>query len=106
MVVSPDPRSSPPLHAGACRVIVPSGHQDAAQIAEDEWREDCAARRVLALFATKWTGWCSIPGDGACRAGVLLRSLLGLSKKMPTQTPRDGPDALAGVAEAVAHPHE
>jgi DNA-binding HxlR family transcriptional regulator len=60
--------------------------------AEDEWREDCAPRRVLALFATKWTSMVlhtlHARHDGACRTGVLLHSLPGISKKMLTQTLR------------------
>lgn len=61
--------------------------------AEEEWREDCAPRRVLALFATKWTSMVlhtlHARHDGACRTGVLQRSLPGVSKKMLTQTLRD-----------------
>lgn len=61
--------------------------------AEKEWREDCAPRRVLALFATKWTSMVlhtlHALHDGACRTGVLQRSLPGVSKKMLTQTLRD-----------------
>ncbi|WP_404336509.1 winged helix-turn-helix transcriptional regulator [Sphingomonas sp. MMS12-HWE2-04] len=61
--------------------------------AEDEWREDCAPRRVLELFATKWTSMILHTLDarhqGAARTGVLLRSLPGISKKMLTQTLRE-----------------
>ncbi len=61
--------------------------------AEDEWREDCAPRRVLALFATKWTSMVlhtlHAHHGGAARTGALLRSLPGISKKMLTQTVRD-----------------
>ncbi|MFS0851684.1 winged helix-turn-helix transcriptional regulator [Novosphingobium panipatense] len=61
--------------------------------AEAEWREDCAPRRVLALFATKWTSMVlhtlHARHGGACRTGVLQRSLAGISKKMLTQTLRD-----------------
>jgi DNA-binding HxlR family transcriptional regulator len=61
--------------------------------AEDEWREDCAPRRVLALFTTKWTSMAlhtlHTRHDGAARTGALLRSLPGISKKMLTQTVRD-----------------
>ena len=60
---------------------------------EDEWREDCAPRRVLALFATKWTSMVlhtlHVRHRGACRTGVLQRSLPGVSKKMLTQTLRE-----------------
>ncbi|KQT46317.1 HxlR family transcriptional regulator [Aureimonas sp. Leaf454] len=58
-----------------------------------EWREDCAPRRVLELFATKWTSMVlhtlHARHAGAARAGVLLRSLPGISKKMLTQTLRE-----------------
>lgn len=61
--------------------------------AEKEWREDCAPRRVLSLFATKWTSMVlhtlHARHGGACRTGVLQRSLPGISKKMLTQTLRD-----------------
>lgn len=61
--------------------------------AEQEWREDCAPRRVLSLFATKWTSMVLHTlherHRGACRTGVLQRSLPGISKKMLTQTLRD-----------------
>lgn len=60
---------------------------------ESEWREDCAPRRVLELFATKWTSMVlhtlQARHNGAARTGVLLRSLPGISKKMLTQTLRD-----------------
>lgn len=63
---------------------------------EEEWREDCAPRRILALFATKWTSMVlhTLHGlhDGAARPGVLQRSLPGISKKMLTQTLRDMED--------------
>ncbi|MFZ2994735.1 winged helix-turn-helix transcriptional regulator [Sphingobium sp.] len=59
----------------------------------DDWREDCAPRRVLELFATKWTSMIvhvlHARLDGAARIGVLHRSLPGISKKMLTQTLRD-----------------
>ena len=61
--------------------------------ADEEWREDCAPRRVLALFATKWTSMAlhtlHTRHDGAARTGALLRSLPGISKKMLTQTLRE-----------------
>jgi DNA-binding HxlR family transcriptional regulator len=60
---------------------------------EDEWREDCAPRRVLALFATKWTSMVlhtlHVRHGGAARTGVLQRTLSGISKKMLTQTLRE-----------------
>jgi DNA-binding HxlR family transcriptional regulator len=60
---------------------------------DDSWREDCAPRRVMELFVTKWTSMIlhtlHARHDGAARAGVLLRSLPGISKKMLTQTLRD-----------------
>lgn len=60
---------------------------------EDNWREDCAPRRVLEIFASKWTSMILHVLDarhgGTARNGVLLRSLPGISKKMLTQTLRD-----------------
>jgi len=60
---------------------------------DEEWREDCAPRRVLELFSTKWTSMIlhtlSTRHGGRARTGVLLRSLPGISKKMLTQTLRD-----------------
>ncbi|VXD02014.1 winged helix-turn-helix transcriptional regulator [Sphingomonas sp. 8AM] len=60
---------------------------------DEEWREDCAPRRVLELFATKWTSMVlhtlHVRHGGAARTGVLQRSLPGISKKMLTQTVRD-----------------
>lgn len=65
--------------------------------ADDEWREDCAPRRVLALFETKWTSMVlhtlHARHGGACRTGVLQRSLPGISKKMLAQTLRDMADS-------------
>lgn len=59
---------------------------------EEEWREDCAPRRVLELFATKWTSMVlhtlHARHEGRARTGVLHRSLPGISKKMLTQTLR------------------
>lgn len=61
--------------------------------AEEEWREDCAPRRILELFATKWTSMIlhtlHARHGGVSRTGVLLRSLPGISKKMLTQTLRE-----------------
>lgn len=60
---------------------------------EETWREDCAPRRMLELFATKWTSMIlhtlHARHGGIARTGVLLRSLPGVSKKMLTQTLRD-----------------
>ncbi|MBB4004157.1 winged helix-turn-helix transcriptional regulator [Aurantimonas endophytica] len=60
---------------------------------EDDWREDCAPRRVLELFATKWTSMVlhtlHARHAGRSRTGVLQRSLPGISKKMLTQTLRE-----------------
>lgn len=60
---------------------------------EDEWREDCAPRRVLELFSTKWTSMIlhtlHARHAGVARTGVLQRSIPGISKKMLTQTLRD-----------------
>lgn len=60
---------------------------------DDDWLEDCAPRRVLELFATKWTSMIlhtlHARHGGEARSGVLLRSLPGISKKMLTQTLRE-----------------
>jgi DNA-binding HxlR family transcriptional regulator len=60
---------------------------------EEGWREDCAPRRILELFSTKWTSMVlhvlHARFDGSARAGVLLRGIPGISKKMLTQTLRD-----------------
>jgi DNA-binding HxlR family transcriptional regulator len=60
---------------------------------DEEGREDCAPRRVLELFATKWTSMIlhtlEARHAGSARTGVLLRSLLGISTKMLTQTLRE-----------------
>jgi DNA-binding HxlR family transcriptional regulator len=61
--------------------------------ADADWREDCAPRRVLELFTTKWTSMVLhtlyARHDGVARTGVLLRSLPGISKKMLTQSLRE-----------------
>ena len=54
--------------------------------------ENCAPRRVLELFNSKWTSMLlhalhALHG-GTCRTGELQRSLPGISKKMLTQTLR------------------
>ena len=60
---------------------------------EEQGREDCAPRRTLDLFATKWLSMVlhtlHTRHEGRARTGVLLRSLPGISKKMLTQTLRD-----------------
>ena len=60
---------------------------------DDDWREDCAPRRTLELFATKWTSMVlhtlQARHGGRARTGVLHRSLPGISKKMLTQTLRE-----------------
>lgn len=60
---------------------------------EEQWREDCAPRRVLELFSTKWTSMIlhslHARHGGRARAGVLHRSLPGISKKMLVQTLRE-----------------
>lgn len=63
-------------------------------VSEDhEWREDCAPRRVMELFSTKWTSMIlhtlHARHQGAARTGVLHRSLPGISKKMLVQTLRE-----------------
>lgn len=60
---------------------------------DQDWREDCAPRRVMELFATKWTSMIlhtlQARHGGAARTGVLQRSLPGISKKMLVQTLRE-----------------
>ena len=60
---------------------------------DEQWREDCAPRRVLELFATKWTSMIlhtlHARHGGTARTGVLQRSLPGISKKMLVQTLRE-----------------
>lgn len=60
---------------------------------DETWREDCAPRRVLELFSTKWTSMIlhtlHARHSGRARTGVLQRSLPGISKKMLTQTLRE-----------------
>ena len=45
---------------------------------DEQWREDCAPRRVLELFATKWTSMIlhtlHARHGGTARTGVLHRS--------------------------------
>src|SRR5690606_12331340 len=60
---------------------------------EEQWREDCAPRRVLELFSTKWTSMIlhtlHARHDGTARSGALHRSLPGISKKILIQTLRE-----------------
>jgi DNA-binding HxlR family transcriptional regulator len=60
---------------------------------DEDGSEDCAPRRVLELFATKWTSMIlhtlHLLHGGVARTGVLHRSLPGISKKMLTQTLRE-----------------
>ena len=60
---------------------------------EESWREDCAPRRVLEVFSTKWTSMIlhtlHARHGGTARTGALQRSLPGVSKKMLTQTLRE-----------------
>jgi len=60
---------------------------------EEQWREDCAPRRVLELFSTKWTSMIlhtlRARHGGTARSGALHRSLPGISKKMLIQTLRE-----------------
>ena len=60
---------------------------------EEQWREDCAPRRILELFATKWTSMVlhtlHARHGGQARSAALLRSLPGISKKMFAQTVRE-----------------
>ena len=54
--------------------------------------ENCAPRRLLELFAAKWTTMVLHSlhqHGGTCRTSVLARSLPGCSKKMLTQTVRE-----------------
>ncbi|MGI3776750.1 MAG: winged helix-turn-helix transcriptional regulator [Janthinobacterium lividum] len=61
--------------------------------ASDTHAEECAPRRVLDLFSSKWTSMVlhtlhTVHG-GTCRTGALQRSLGGISAKMLTQALRD-----------------
>ncbi|WP_406870231.1 helix-turn-helix domain-containing protein [Thioclava sp. 'Guangxiensis'] len=75
-----------------------------------EWREDCAPRRVLEIFSTKWTSMIlhtlHAVHDGQARSGALQRSLPGISKKMMIQTLRDMEESglIARRVEAVVPP--
>jgi len=63
------------------------------KLSADDWREDCAPRRVLEIFATKWMSMIlhllHARFDGCARTGALHRGLPGISKKMLTQTLRE-----------------
>lgn len=62
-------------------------------VEQQDWREDCAPRRVLDLFTTKWTSMIlhtlHARHNGAVRTGVLHRSLPAIWKKMLVQTLRE-----------------
>ena len=64
---------------------------------DTDWREDCAPRRTMEIFATKWTSMIlhtlHAQHGGAARNGVQLRSLPGISKKMLVQTLREMEDS-------------
>lgn len=74
--------------------------------ADTEWREDCAPRRVLELFSTKWTSMVlhtlMARHGGSARSGALHRSLPEISRKMLTQTLRELEEA--GAVARTAHP--
>ena len=60
---------------------------------DEAWREDCAPRRALEIFAAKWTSMVlhtlHARHGGEARTGALQRSLPGISQKMLTQTLRE-----------------
>jgi len=60
---------------------------------EEQWLEDCAPRRVLEIFTTKWTSMIlhtlHARHGGIARSGALHRSVPGVSKKMLIQTLRE-----------------
>lgn len=74
--------------------------------AEEEWREDCAPRRVLELFSTKWTSMVlhtlAVRHEGTARSNALHRSLPAISKKMLIQTLREM--EMAGIVLRTEHP--
>lgn len=74
--------------------------------AEEEWREDCAPRRVLELFSTKWTSMVlhtlAVRHEGTARSNALHRSLPAISKKMLIQTLREM--EAAGIVLRTEHP--
>lgn len=73
---------------------------------DDEWREDCAPRRVLELFSTKWTSMVlhtlAVRHQGTARSNALHRSLPAISKKMLIQTLREMESA--GIVLRTEHP--
>ncbi|MEW5310881.1 MAG: hypothetical protein WDW38_002637 [Sanguina aurantia] len=95
---SPDPLPTRQSQQ-ACLILLPGhgGHRSPAESTpgspDEQWLEDCAPRRVLELFSTKWTSMIlhalHVQHQGEARAGVLLRSLPGISRKMLTQTLRE-----------------
>lgn len=74
--------------------------------ADADWREDCAPRRVLELFSTKWTSMVlhtlQARHGGSVRSGALHRSLPEISRKMLTQTLREL--ETAGAVARTVHP--
>lgn len=72
---------------------------------KQEFHEDCAPRRVLEIFASKWTSMIlhvlHSELGGSARTGILLRSLPGISKKMLTQTLRSM--EASGLVERHVH---
>jgi len=73
---------------------------------DEEWREDCAPRRVLELFSTKWTSMVlhtlSVRHGGTVRSNALHRSLPNISKKMLIQTLREM--EASGLVLRTEHP--
>lgn len=74
--------------------------------ADEEWREDCAPRRVLELFSTKWTSMVlhtlAVRHHGSARSNALHRSLPAISKKMLIQTLREMESA--GIVRRTEYP--
>jgi DNA-binding HxlR family transcriptional regulator len=72
---------------------------------DEDWREDCAPRRILELFSTKWTSMIlhvlHARLAGSARSGRLHRALPGISKKMLTQTLRQ----MEGSGLVTRHVH-
>jgi len=73
---------------------------------DEEWREDCAPRRVLELFSTKWTSMVlhtlAVRHGGTVRSNALHRSLPNISKKMLIQTLREM--EASGLVLRTEHP--
>lgn len=72
---------------------------------DESWREDCAPRRVLEIFSTKWTSMVlhalHVRHHGRARSGALHRSLPGISRKMLTQTLREMEES--GLVQRTIH---